>query len=104
MPKKKKINPEDNVTIRKKDVEGNEEFIKLGNPLDHIIKQSLPPRTIGMSKGITKNMGDYESLRIDVWLVDYIQDNETIEEASMRLSDIIDATLVRIVEKTLEEL
>lgn len=103
MPKKK-LNPEENVTIRKRDSEGNEEFIKLGNPLDYTLKQSLPPRTIGMSKGITKNMGDFESLRVDVWLVDYIQENETVEEASMRLSDILDATLVRVVEKTLEEL
>lgn len=104
MPTKKvKSNPEDNVTIRRRKG-SEEEFIKEGNPLDHTLKHFLPPRTIGMSKGITKNMGDFESLRLDVWFVDYIQENETIEEASERLSDILDATLVRVLEKTIEEL
>ena len=50
-----------------------------------------------MSKGVTKNMGDFESLRVDVWLsapcdnisqaTDIVKDIETV------IDDILEETL-----------
>ena len=57
-----------NVNVTKKS-SGNEEVLKKGNVVD-IANKNVPHGTsiVGMSKGITKNMDNYESLRIDVWI------------------------------------
>lgn len=80
-----------NVTIKR-----NDEVVKEGTPLDHSAKHGIPnvsPRVVGMNKGITRNMGDYESLRVDVWLSDEIQDGETAQDAFNRVEEIVDEVL-----------
>ena len=42
--------------------------------------------TVGVSVGITKNMGNYESMRVDVWAVDNVRKGETKEKAIRRVS------------------
>lgn len=70
----------------------NQKVIKEGVPVDHSpkhIKKPLDPTKIaGVNIGVTKNMGEYESLRVDCWLTDEVSDNETHEEAIKRLYDI----------------
>jgi hypothetical protein len=48
-------------------------------------------------------MGNYESLRVDTWLEDYIQDNETVQEAFIRIGAIIDNELQNQVDAILAE-
>lgn len=76
-------------------VKHNKEVEKEGVPLDHSPKHGVPiqARTVGMNKGITRNMGDFESLRVDVWLTDFVADDETPQEALARVEEIIDETL-----------
>lgn len=42
-------------------------------------------------------MGDYESLRVDVWLTDTVYENETTQSAYQRVVNIVDNTLQDII-------
>lgn len=87
-------------TLKKKaeantSVKRGKEVIKEGLPSDHSKKHGVPiqARMVGMNKGITRNMGDFESLRVDVWLTDYIEEGETAQEALERVESIVDEVL-----------
>ena len=75
--------------------------VKAGKPLDHEVKQSTAKtkndlyvgQTFGISKGVTKNMDNYESLRVDCWLSDVVREGETVQEAFARVESIIDVVL-----------
>ena len=46
---------------------------------------------VGLSKGATISMGNYQSARIDVWLERIVEDNEhSINKALMEISDLLD--------------
>lgn len=64
-----------------------------GAPLEPYTKYNCPEGSVGMSIGVTKNMGDYESLRIDVWCTDRVANNETKGEALARLTEILSQAL-----------
>lgn len=67
-----------------------------GKPLNHSEKHTslessgvLENRPIvGVNIGTTINMGDYESLRVDCWLTDYVGEDETHEKAFARITNI----------------
>ena len=71
----------------------NQEVLKEGIPNDHSVKHLTNDRVVGVSLGITRNMGDYQSLRVDCWLTDTVEDNETVEQAYERVLGIIDKTV-----------
>ena len=48
-------------------------------------------------------MGDYESLRIDIWLSDYVQENETPQQAFGRVSAIVTELFTKELEKAYDE-
>ena len=76
----------------------NQKVLKEGVPNDHSRKHlnnDFP--TVGVSIGTTLNMGDYESLRVDVWLNDKVSDTETVEQAYARVVQTVDNTLQEIV-------
>ena len=76
----------------------NQKVLKEGVPNDHSRKHlndEFP--TVGVSIGTTLNMGDYESLRVDVWLSDKVSDTETLEQAYARVVQSVDSTLQEIV-------
>lgn len=76
----------------------NQRVLKEGVTNDHSRKHlndDFP--TVGVSIGTTLNMGDYESLRVDVWLSDKVSDTETLEQAYARVVQAVDSTLQEIV-------
>ena len=75
-----------------KGTSNNQEVLKEGTPNDHSIKH-LSTKIVGASVGITKNMENYESLRVDCWLADTVKENETVEQAYERILGIIDKTM-----------
>jgi hypothetical protein len=84
-----------NVRVSRKVGREPETIVKAGVSVDHAPKHNMNkgtpdynPKTVGISFGLTLNMGDYESLRVDCWLTDSVGDNETQEEALVRLGDI----------------
>lgn len=100
---KKKETPQTNVEVNKS---GETTLIKEAQPLEHTDKHNIDktlnnnPRTAGVNIGITKNMGDYESLRIDCWITDELAEGETHAECLARLGEIA----TKEVERQLEEL
>ena len=103
LPLKKAAAQNTSVTIGQKN---NQRVIKEGTPLDHALKHNASGqgglRSAGMSKGVTLNMGDYQSLRVDCWLSDTVKQGESVEDAFQRVGAIIDEQLlvqVKITEK-----
>ena len=70
-----------------------QEVLKTGTPNTHSVKHLCDGTVVGASVGITKNMDNYESLRVDCWLTDKVKDNETVEQAYERVLGIIDKTV-----------
>ena len=95
---------EENTTISTNN-SGVVENVKEGKPLDHAIKHSKLKnnKTVGMSIGATVNMGDYQSLRVDCWLTDEVQEDETHEEALTRIGKIAKEHLDYEIDRILDE-
>lgn len=83
---------EENTTV-KRGTKDNQTVLKSGTPNDQSRKHELSPNTVGANIGITKNMDNYESLRVDCWGVEEVQDGETKEEAFQRLLGTLDKVL-----------
>ncbi len=88
---------EENTTVTK-GTSKNQEVLKEGKPNDHSRKH-LDGETpvVGCSIGVTLNMQDYNSLRVDTWLTDSVQEGETIEQAYDRIVAVADKKLNEIV-------
>lgn len=74
-----------------------QKVLKEGVPNDHSRNHLTNTPTVGISIGTTLNMGDYESLRVDVWLTDSVQEGETFENAYGRITQVVDETLQDII-------
>ena len=76
----------------------DQEVLKKGVPNDHSRRLDNSGNTVvGVSIGSTLNMGDYQSLRTDVWLSDTVNDGETVEQAYERVTKVVNDTLQEIV-------
>lgn len=80
-----------------------QEVIKSGTPNEYTQMHQSNSGVVGASLGVTKNMDNYESLRVDVWLTDSVKENETHEQAYERIIDILDKVLVDTVESYSEQ-
>lgn len=88
---------QENATVTK-GTSKNQTTLKEGKPSEHSRKHldgDVP--VVGVSIGTTLNMGDYESLRVDVWLTDKVAENETTSQAYARVVKTVDETLQEIV-------
>ena len=84
---------------------------KDGQPIEVVKSNDVPVEmsdkhftspSIGMSKGVTMNMGNYNSLRVDVWLSLPLSNEPTREEISKKrnlLADYIDRILDEEIDK-----
>lgn len=93
-----------NISVTK-GTKANQQVLKEGTPLTHSNKHNInkTQRTVGVNIGITKNMGDFESLRVDCWLTDEILEGETQSDALARVGAIAYNELTRQVEELLED-
>lgn len=66
----------------------------------HPTGDKIIAKVVGLSKGVTLNMENYESMRVDAWLSDSVADDETEMQAFNRISNI----LTEVLEKTIEEM
>lgn len=53
--------------------------------------------SVGVSIGSTLNMGDFQSLKVEVWHSSFVEQNESVEEAFNRVTNIVTDTLQKIV-------
>lgn len=93
------------VTLKKsgRDRDGNpiDVTVKEGVPVEHSEKHFTSP-CMGMNKGVTVNMGDFQSLRADVWISLPLSDNPTRKEISQthaQLAEYIDRILDEEIDK-----
>lgn len=92
---------EDNTTVTQ-GTKSNQKVLKAGTPNDHHRKQQSSPQTVGVNLGITKNMDNYESLRVDCWLTDEVQPGETPQQAFERVIGVVDTVLQDTVQSYIE--
>lgn len=99
---------EENTTVTK-GTSKNQKTMKQGNPNDQHRKQnntgaeiSTDRTVVGVNVGITKNMDNYESLRVDCWLTDTVKEGETVEQAYNRILGIVDSQLQNTVNSYIE--
>lgn len=88
---------EENAIVTKGTV-NNRTTLKEGVPNEHS-RRHLDGKNpiVGVSIGTTLNMGDYESLRVDVWLTDEVSETETTTQAYERVVKTVDFTLQKVV-------
>lgn len=91
----------ENTTVTK-GTSKNQSTLKQGVPNDHSRKHMSDTPVVGVSIGITKNMDNYESLRVDCWLTDAVSEGETIEQAYERVVAVVDKTLQDTVSSYIE--
>lgn len=105
---KQKENARKNTTITKKVGREEPTVIKAGTPLDHSVKHnSYEGAKFGMSDrpkvganiGCTLSMGNYESMRIDCWITDNVQEGETFEQAFARVLAIVENQVEEVAEQ-----
>lgn len=64
----------------------------------------MEPTKIQWSLGYTKNLGNFESLRLDCQVSDYVRDDETARSASDRVYALVETELMRKLKEVQEEL
>lgn len=100
MPKETKVKlPRKAVTVT--DVQPTED-VKVKGVADHVVKQGTRNNTliagevrVGMSKGATLNMGNYQSARIDFWMERVVEDtqhavNKAYSDMTIELDQLIE--------------
>jgi hypothetical protein len=60
--------------------------------------------TVQWALGYTVNVGNFQSLRLDCQVKDYVRDNETTKEASDRVYAFVENQLVEKLNEAKEEL
>lgn len=94
-----------NTRVTKKSSGVEETLVDRGNHLNSSNKRDIlnPNKFVGINIGITKNLDNYESLRVDVWIADDVQEDETHADTLQRITDIAinhaEATIIDIVEE-----
>lgn len=64
----------------------------------------MEPTKVQWSLGYTKNLGNFESLRLDCQVTDYVRDEETVRQASDRVYGLVENELMVKLKEIQEEL
>ena len=98
---------EDNTKVTTKKGRDPEKVIEEGKPLDHALKQdpkNIEMDKIGLSKGVTVNLGDFQSVRVDCWLTTSLENGENTQQALDRIGKEIDGRIELEVNKVRDSL
>lgn len=60
--------------------------------------------TVEIRLGFTKNIGNYESVRIDTGFSDTVRDGEDVADAQSRVYDVVERELISKLEDVLKEI
>lgn len=64
----------------------------------------MEPTKIQWTLGFTKNLGNFESLRLDCQVTDYVRDEESVRQASDRVYGLVENELMMKLKEVQEEL
>ena len=59
---------------------------------------------VTVTLGFTKNLGNFESLRVDIGIQDYVRKGETVNEATDRVYKFVEDKLIEKTREVEEEL
>ena len=59
---------------------------------------------VSVTLGYTLNLGNFQSLRVDLGVVDHVRDGETTNDAMNRVYDFIEAKVVEKVQEAKSEI
>jgi hypothetical protein len=59
---------------------------------------------VSVTLGYTLNLGNFQSLRVDLGVVDHVRNDETTNEAMDRVYDFVEAKVVETVQEAKTEL
>ena len=59
---------------------------------------------VSVTLGYTLNLGNFQSLRVDLGIVDHVRDGETTNDAMNRVYDFVEAKVVEKVQEAKTEL
>ena len=59
---------------------------------------------VSVTLGYTLNLGNFQSLRVDLGIIDHVRDNENTEEAMNRVYDFIENKVIEKVNEAKAEL
>lgn len=59
---------------------------------------------VSVTLGYTLNLGNFQSLRVDLGVVDAVRDGETTNDAMNRVYDFVEAKVVEKVQEAREEI
>ena len=59
---------------------------------------------VSVTLGYTLNLGNFQSLRVDLGVIDYVREGENTNEAMDRVYDFIEAKVVEKVQEAKSEL
>lgn len=62
------------------------------------------PTKISVSLGFTANLGNFQSLRVDVGIQDWTREGEHVDEAFERIYAYVENKLVEKIDQTKEEI
>ena len=60
--------------------------------------------TVTVNLGYTLNVGNFQSLRVDLGCTDFVHDSETIDQAMTRVYEFVEAKVVEKVSEAKKEL
>ena len=59
---------------------------------------------VSVTLGYTLNLGNFQSLRVDLGIIDHVRDNENTEEAMNRVYDFVENKVIEKVNEAKAEL
>jgi hypothetical protein len=59
---------------------------------------------VSVTLGYTLNLGNFQSLRVDLGCTDYVRDGEGVEDAMERVYDFVEAKVVHKIEEAKKEM
>lgn len=60
--------------------------------------------TVSVSLGYTLNIGNFQSLRVDLGCTDFVRDNENVDAAMNRVYDFVENKVVEKIESAKREM
>lgn len=85
---KKKLNKQ---TTIKKQKGRDVEVIQEGEDAPRKVNKPLANNVVGLNIGVTINLGDFQSLRIDCWASEEVAEHENKQEKLVELTEMVKA-------------
>ena len=70
----------------------------------HIRRKMSDRTTVSVNLGYTLNLGNFQSLRVDLGCTDYVRDGENTDSAMTRVYDFVEGKVMEKIEEAKREM